>query len=254
MIGVIKPAAMPAKLEQKGAIKDKKNRLSYNRNPQSYKDGLKKMDIDSNIFNHPSVKKSLKKSQHNKCCFCEKIQSDEYGAVEHYRPKNGFQSIKKDKLTKPGYYWLGYSWSNLYFVCTPCNTVKGNLFPLTDERKRATSHKNDIKLESPLLLDPSGPENPRDHIVFDFEFPRGKTDFGKKTIEICGLDRASLNEMRKQLIDDIKICIEIVQSKAHIEDSIVELANNYIANCQKPNAMFSAAATDYISRFNIQSV
>ena len=75
---------------------------------------------------------------------------------EHFRPKAGYKINRKDKLKKPGYYWLGYSWSNLFFVCGPCNTKKGNIFPLENESRRAKNHNFSWHAEKPLLLDPAG--------------------------------------------------------------------------------------------------
>ena len=247
MIRVIKPVNIPVILKEKGDAADAKNRVAYNKNPKLYKDG-KPMLIDPNIYNHPSVKQILKKAQHNKCCFCEKDQGDEYGAIEHYRPKNGYQSARKQKLKTPGYYWLCYSWDNLYFVCSACNTTKANLFPLVKEFNRATSHKKNIDKESPKLIDPGGKKDPRNHIVFDAQFVRGKTPLGKKTIEICGLNRDALNEKRKELIDDISLCLKIVQKSLGNEKEVVDLAKQFLEDCQKPTAMFSATAIDYINQ------
>src|SRR5580700_3071287 len=126
MITVKKPAAIPKKLLNEGKVADTLNRNKYDADPNAV------IKILNKIYGHKSVKKILKRAQFDKCCFCEKNQKDENGAVEHFRPKAGYHSERKERLKKPGYYWLGYEWSNLFFVCSVCNSKmhKGNLFPL----------------------------------------------------------------------------------------------------------------------------
>lgn len=246
MIRVVKRSGVPEKLTRDGKMANDKNCLDYINNPREYIANKKEFYINPAIYNHLSIKSSLRKAQFNKCCFCEKEQEDEYGAVEHYRPKKGFKSERKEKLKKPGYYWLGYEWHNLYFVCSPCNTKKGNLFPLVNENKRAKSHTMLITEEIPLLLDPGGIEDPRDHIVFDNQFPRGITDYGKRTIEICQLGRDGLNKKRRQLLDLIDDKIAIIYKRDQVPDQVVKRAKKFILSCQKPKAQFSAVARDYL--------
>ncbi len=87
--------------------------------------------------------------QHDKCAFCEsKVSAIAYGDVEHFRPKAGYQQSHDDDLQRPGYYWLAYEWSNLFFSCSICNQQgKRNVFPLANPRRRATCHRDDIGLE-----------------------------------------------------------------------------------------------------------
>ena len=251
MIKISKPAKVPLKLENEGKLLTQKNCSDYEANPNLYINGNEEFVISSLVYNHSTVKKSLKAAQYNKCCFCEKEQNDEYGAVEHFRPKMGYKAQTKDKLKKPGYYWLGYEWTNLYFVCSPCNTKKGNLFPLLNEKQRATWHKMGITEEIPLLLDPAGEHNPRNHIVFDNQFPRGLTEFGKKTIETCKLDRDALNGKRKKLLNQIEDNILILLTKEENSLKVVEKAKQFILKCKEKEAEFSAAAADYLKQFNI---
>jgi hypothetical protein len=252
MIRIYKPDKVPAKLEDEGIMLTIANCADYEANPNAYINDEEEFVISSAIYNHSTVKKSLKRAQFNKCCFCEKEQNDEYGAVEHYRPKMGYKSQKKDRLKKPGYYWLGYEWSNLYFVCSPCNTKKANFFPLHNEDKRATWHKMDISDERPFLLDPAGEEDPRKHIVFDNEFPRGITEIGKKTIEICSLDRDGLNGKRKKILNQIDDNILILMTKEENSVEVVERAKQFILKCKEKESEFSAAASDYLKKFNIE--
>jgi uncharacterized protein (TIGR02646 family) len=248
MISVKKPAAIPKKLLNEGKAADTRNRNKYDADPNSV------IKITNKIYGHPSIKKILKRAQFDKCCFCEKNQKDENGAVEHFRPKAGYHSDRKEKLKKPGYYWLGYEWSNLFFVCSGCNSKmhKGNLFPLEDETKRAKSHHDDINEETPLLINPE--DDPRKQIIFDKELPKGITKAGKKTIEICGLGREALNDMRKELINILDDKIAILLAKDYHDGKRVAEARQFIKDSQKPEAEFSATAIDYLKGLNLTGV
>ncbi|MCB0521712.1 MAG: hypothetical protein H6577_14440 [Lewinellaceae bacterium] len=106
--------------------------------------------------------------------------------------------MTKGKLTRPGYYWLAYDFSNLYFSCQICNqSFKKNYFPVTDETKRARSHNDDHLQEDCLILDP-GRENPNDHLYFEQEVIKAKNGSAKgmETIKRTGLDRKKLEDNR----------------------------------------------------------
>ena len=253
MIKIKKPQQIPDRLTNLGSAANQQNCLNYDARSKSYIGGEKKFEIDPKIYGHASVKKALKDAQHNKCCFCEKGQIDEFGAVEHFRPKNGYHSSYSEPLLKPGYYWCAYTWTNLFFVCGACNSsYKRNLFPLSNEAKRAKSHHDTLDDEDPLILDPSGRKNSRNHILFDGPFIKGKTKYGKNTIEICGLDRVPLNDLRQRLIDDINARLVIVFEARKFKKDQVREAKAYLMKAQSPLGEFSAAATDYISQFDIE--
>jgi hypothetical protein len=243
-----KPTAIPNILMTKGVTETSNNCVLYDATPASYRNGSVTFNISGAIYNANSVKAKLKKAQYKKCCFCEKTQADEYGAVEHYRPKGAFKSIRKAKLKKPGYYWLGYNWDNLFFVCGPCNTKKGSLFPLIDETKRVISHLGNINKESPLLLNPAGRKDPRKHIKFTNQFVSGTTPEGKSTVKICKLDRDGLNEERKKLLDEIDERLTIIISGK--DSGAVLRAKLYIKNSVKETASFSAMVMDYLKNLN----
>ena len=139
MIKISRPKNVPLKLQTDGNAENKNNCRDYDADPKSFSNGTKTFDIKNRIYGDTTVKNVLRAMQYSKCCFCEKDLEDEDGAVEHFRPKGGYKLANKSKLIKPGYYWLGYEWSNLFFVCSRCNSAgnKGNFFPLLDESKRA---------------------------------------------------------------------------------------------------------------------
>ena len=82
---------------------------------------LKSSSFNNKLWSNDTVKSFLHKSQHRKCCYCErkrdqKIDSD----VEHFRPK----SEVKENSGHPGYWWLAYEWNNLLISCKTCNVGK----------------------------------------------------------------------------------------------------------------------------------
>ncbi|MCY4304400.1 MAG: hypothetical protein OXC62_06420 [Aestuariivita sp.] len=174
--------------------------------------------------------------------------------VEHYRPKAAVKQDKASALERPGYYWLAYTWENLYFCCQICNrSQKRNLFPLKDPAKRVMSHHGDVGQEDPLLLDPGGDEDPRLHITFRQERAVGSTVFGETTIEVLGLNREALIEERLTRLKEIKTLSKIVRIwEAKGIQELEELAVSATAQLERaitPEAPFSAMVADYLSGF-----
>lgn len=169
---------------------------------------FKSTDFTSEIYGHKTVKSLLLKIQHGKCCFCEqKRPHGREGDVEHFRPKTGYQIDSESELIKPGYYWLAYDFSNLFYACKVCNQeYKKNYFPLVDEKKRAVSHKKKWQKENNLILHPEFDE-PSDHIEFVEEIakPKEGSAKGKATIEFVGLNDPKLAEERLKYLKPLKI-------------------------------------------------
>lgn len=250
MIKVNKPKVAPLTLSSvfgRGIADSQLICDSYDTNPLLFADP-KAYVIKDSIYNAKNVKRILKAIQKKKCCFCEKMHNDEFGAVEHFRPKLGYQILRTDALVRPGYYWQGYAWENLFYVCGPCNTAKGNIFPLKNEANRANNHHSLAK-EISLLINPAGRMNPRKHIKFINEFPVGLSDYGKKTIEACQLDREGLNEERRTHLNEIKKSISTIIRA--VDPVGIKIAKKHLRNSIKNNSKFSAMAIDYIAKSKI---
>ena len=173
------------------------------------------VDIKSSIYNSKVIKEQLLSYQKGTCCYCEsKIQDISFGDVEHYRPKKGYQQNKADKnLHKPGYFWLGYDWSNLMVSCEICNrSFKKNYFPLKKSSARLKSLKTlDVKEEEPLILNPYEVVYPEKHLEFIGEYESGKTEEGKATVRYCGLYREELNESRRDKLDSLNAMKNLIE-------------------------------------------
>ena len=221
MIRINKPRLAPQVLRTKGKKKTQANCTSYTQNKRSYDTGQKKFAFDSNVYGHKTVKAALRKAQHDKCCFCEsKVTHISYGDVEHFRPKAGVRQRPGVPMEKPGYYWLAYEWSNLFFSCQLCNQrYKETLFPLIKQGDRAKSHNDVINLEKPLFINPTEDVEKfisfREEVIFAIDDkPRGKA-----TIKALGLDRDELNDMRKDCYDKLELIYELANLKPPVPQS-----------------------------------
>ena len=95
-------------------------------------DANAKLSFDRGIYGADEVKAVLRAAQHDKCCFCEaKVSPVAFGDVEHFRPKAAVRQSVNDPEIRRGYYWLAYTWNNLFLACEVCNRkYKSTLFPL----------------------------------------------------------------------------------------------------------------------------
>jgi uncharacterized protein (TIGR02646 family) len=201
MIRIRKPRQGPEILRKRGREETRHLCQAFDAEAAAYRSGGKRFEFDQSLYGATSVKSALRKAQHDKCTFCEsKITLIAYGDVEHFRPKAGFVQQEGDTLSRPGYYWLAYAWSNLFLACPLCNQrFKRNVFPLRDPTRRARSHHDEITEEEPLLIDPSSID-PEKHIRWQREYPEAivGSQEGQATIDLLGLQRAELAEFRRQ--------------------------------------------------------
>jgi uncharacterized protein (TIGR02646 family) len=206
VIWIDKPTKAPGILRDRGVKAARQFCEQYDTDPEAYKGWI----FDSGLYGSKSVKNALQKAQYGKCAFCEsKVSHIAYGDVEHFRPKAGYRQGPDDPLVRPGYYWLAYEWSNVLFCCQLCNQrFKGNQFPLLDATQRAKSHHDDMKNEQPLFIHPAI-EDPSMFLEFRAEYLRatGGNLRGKATIEVLGLNREELVELRRDVLRPIKALI-----------------------------------------------
>jgi uncharacterized protein (TIGR02646 family) len=211
----------------------------------------KPFSFESKVYGHSTVKKALKAAQHDKCAYCEaNFAGNASGDVEHFRPKAFSQQSKSAAKLYPGYYWLAYAWSNLLYACELCNRpVKRNLFPLKDPTTRARRSTDDLAAEEPLLINPAGPADPRDHIRFRHNKPYGITERGRETVKTMDLDRSQLDDPRLRHIH----IVETLRRVASLEPANPEIALEIkrarasLAMLVKPEAPFSAMTQDLLA-------
>ena len=251
MIRVHKPSA-PRRLANGEAL-TRRDCKAYKANRVDYENATRRFAFERNIYGHNTVRAVLRKAQHGKCCFCEGKQFGPFAAadVEHYRPKGAVRQNEQLKKVLPGYFWLAYSWDNLYLSCQFCNrSNKKSLFPLKDPTKRASSHADNLAEEEPLIIDPGGLDDPREHIGFHKEVAIGLTEVGRNTIQYIGLNRPALEDARLTRLAQLDLLLKIVAiSKRNADAQLAELAEDAAGGLEaavSPRAEFSAMATQLI--------
>ncbi len=154
---------------------------------------------------YQTVGDELWRRQDFKCCYCESREQRKRNDVEHFRPKARAQRAPGSTATH-GYWWLAWSWQNLYFACRNCNQAPHKLdkFPLAPGSVALTPEQHPPGQEQPLIIDP-GTESGIEHIQFRprspatdaiwAPTPRGGSAKGLHTIRVCGLDRDDLLEL-----------------------------------------------------------
>lgn len=253
MIRIVKPAAGPKGLTDKGTLQKRQDCADYDASPNAYRTGKKKFQSKRSIYASKEVKRILSAAQHNKCCYCEKrFRAPINLAVEHFRPKTGVRQSRKLKEECPGYYWLAYEWDNLLLSCHDCNSSwKQTLFPLANPKNRVRSHHGNISIERALLINPVK-DWPRKHIRFRDDAPEPQTQRGRVTITTLGLDRPPLREDRLERVALLKrfLNITILAAKRPRDRELQVLANEartFLVSAIIPEAEFSSMADDFLS-------
>lgn len=203
---------------------------------------------DHSIYGHDIIKEELKKNvQHQKCCYCEKEILSNY-TVEHYRPSGGYQEELNGTVIKPGYYWLAYEWSNLFYACNDCNRRKNAFFPIDAASTRAGNHIDDelCATEIPLLVDLVN-EDPEEFIEFIELEPFGTTknrERGEITIQAVGLRHRDMFDERISHWNKILKYKQITQKRierleGEAREEEINWYNNYLDEKCDPRLPFS---------------
>lgn len=184
----------------------------------------------NDIEGYRIVAEELWKAQHHKCCYCEIRIPKGYNDVEHYRPKAVADRTPGCSETH-GYWWLAFTWDNLLFACPDCNrSHKNTKFPLDYSCQPLMPEELPPGNEIPLLIDPCSAVNPVEHIEFVYQSigpastpstwwarPRNGSIIGNETINVCGLNRADLREIREDHYSTV-----ILKHSYAIESAIIE--------------------------------
>lgn len=124
--------------------------------------------INANRDKWAAVRAYLSGMSHGKCWYSEARESVSRYQVDHFRPHG--RSKQAAKQYCEGYSWLAFDIENFRLAGVLCNTVnqefsedsvgKGDWFPLADPARRATLQNRDTAQETPVLLDPTDPDDP----------------------------------------------------------------------------------------------
>lgn len=216
--------------------------------------------VVTDLYRDPAVKAALEKLFNSKCAYCESPGlAGSTWDVEHFRPK---ASVAEDKM-HAGYYWLAYTWANLYPSCVFCNqrrkdqptfddpvlgpaTGKLDQFPIADENSRAYRPCDSIADEDPLLLDPCS-DHPALHLTFDATggvSPRGGSTKGDTTIRIFGLKRKRLRDARLAVLATIDKLIEANVAAGAPRDKAMDAVLTVLSSPQHQYSALVSAIRD----------
>ncbi len=129
----------------------------------------------------------------NRCMYCE---DNEGTYIEHFYPKSDYPE-------------RAFDWKNYLLACSGCNSnYKRNQFPLSQE-------------ETPMLIDPTK-DNPDEHLTLTPTTGLfvGRTDRGTDSIEICDLNRQTLEQGRRDAW--VALCALIPRYTQHVRHGEVD--------------------------------
>lgn len=192
------------------------------------------------------VKSTLREDQHQKCAYCERWEEERAHPIEHFRPKGG--SIRSSPGVTPQqvdslhYWWLAWSWENLFFSCVTCNSYKRNYFPLAAGAMALAQESFALSSEDALLIDPAQ-QDPIAHIQFIPSSSNGHTNwipvarrapecppspYGAETIKLLKLDRPDLLELYNEHVS-VRLEPKVLLLKALIEANASSLAETWLS-------------------------
>ena len=159
--------------------------------------------FDDVVLADAEVRSALVASCAGKCAYCETPLAEQAMLVDRFRPASGALSLD-GTLSPDHYWWLAYTWENLYASCAECQSFKGARFPVREQRAAPGTTGEALRDERPLLLEPRH-DDPEQHLVYSEDGSvASTTDEGRATIEILGLNRAQLLASRREALAEVR--------------------------------------------------
>jgi len=224
----------------------------------------RKAHIKKNQEVWAAVRDYLSQMSSKKCWYSEARESVSRYQVDHFRPHG--RSKQAAKTYDEGYSWLAFELDNFRLAGMLCNTVnkeyseetvgKGDWFPLLDPSKRATLASKSFKEETPILLDPTNPEDPS-KLWFNDDgnvFPDPMLDEDEKknvelAIQYLGLRQSMLNGQRNRVLNRCRrairryraVCKKSPGIRTLEEITIMDDARAELLAMSSPSGEFAAA-------------
>ncbi len=224
--------------------------------------------IKDGVYGHVEVRAALESVFSHKCAYCES-EATATGPwdVEHFRPKGRVA----ESTGHPGYYWLAYTWENLYLSCPYCNQrrtdkpttedrtarpPKGKLdqFPLRDESTRASLPGADLAVEDRLLLDPCH-DDPEQHLAVDAKgtlVALQGSDMATATIEVCHLNRRRLRIARVKALRTALALIDQFRGPSSTLAEVVAAVTGTLGESSKPYALVARSIATQPASFGLE--
>jgi hypothetical protein len=174
------------------------------------------IDRNQELWREEAIRDWLLGLFHNKCWYSEAQDAVSAIHVDHYRPKGRVTDARKTNYCD-GYWWLAFEWTN-YRICGQLiNVKKSDVFPINEGHRAAFDDPASLKLEAPILIDPTTD----DARLISFEkdedgcratcmpdIDESEQRRVSATIEILGLNRLDrLNQKRAQVWDRCRAII-----------------------------------------------
>lgn len=175
----------------------------------------RKAYVNANRDKWAAVRAYLSGMSHGKCWYSEAREAVSRYQVDHFRPHG--RSKQAAKQYSDGYSWLAFDIENFRLAGVLCNTVnqefsedsvgKGDWFPLVDPTCRATLQNRETGRETPVLLDPTDPDDPYKlwfdedgNVAPDAEMAPELRASVEEAIVCLGLRQSRLNERRRAVL------------------------------------------------------
>jgi len=173
----------------------------------------RKAFIRANASKWAAIREHLSAMSWKKCWYSEARESVSRYHVDHFRPHG--RAKQAEKTFAEGYSWLAFDLENFRIAGMLCNTAnqehseetvgKADWFPLMDPAKRATLAIRTLAEESPILLDPTDPDEPNKlgfnddgRVVPDPDLDEDAKERVNFSIRLLGLDQSQLDRSRRK--------------------------------------------------------
>jgi uncharacterized protein (TIGR02646 family) len=203
-----------------------------------------KSKFNRRFYGAPEIKSALMKLFHQKCAFCESsLSSVSLGDIEHFRPKRRAMQLD-GTISEMHYWWLTYSWTNLYPICQICNISKRTRFPVIGAR---AEYETDLSKEGSLLLDPCV-DDPSQHLLFSKGAVIGRTEKGNTTIEVFALNRQELIENRSNSNRFLQAFLRFLTSPG-LDGKLVQETVNNLERQMEDSQAYAANNRQFLREF-----
>jgi hypothetical protein len=151
---------------------------------------------------------------YGKCAYCESPVPHRERSLDRYRPKAGVVGLDGESSTEH-YWWLAYTWENLYPACVKCNKFKGPKFPVEGPRASPRASLAELATERRLLLDPFSDE-PSQHLDFQADGTvKPLSSAGDVTIATLELNRLDLVAERQRIAGEVTVRLHRFSKAGH---------------------------------------
>ncbi|OAJ94447.1 AAA family ATPase [Vibrio bivalvicida] len=188
------------------------------------------------------IKNALFELFEGRCAYCEQPVTSSRAYIEQFRPRSGLTETKTGKYYPLHYSWLEFAWENLYLSCMECSNAKRNNFPIEGSPAPILSFGQQLKIESPLLLDPCDTSTDiSEHLICDREgFLRPASIKGEVTIKLLKLNRMSLVEQRR-----ISIRHKRIDNKAPFYGFVAQVLEQDIGSTTLKNPEYKEVTSSF---------